>query len=60
MPAPPPAPVLAASYRTPYDDAYYFFGAHDPLDPSLAHCRWRRLGGQLLGVGQESAFDLVK
>nr|XP_033789247.1 centrosome and spindle pole-associated protein 1 isoform X2 [Geotrypetes seraphini] len=34
---PPPVPVLSESYRTPYDDAYYFYGARNPLDPSLAY-----------------------
>ncbi|XP_030071137.1 centrosome and spindle pole-associated protein 1 isoform X2 [Microcaecilia unicolor] len=33
---PPPVPVLTENYRTPYDDAYYFYGARNPLDPSLA------------------------
>ncbi|XP_029447284.1 centrosome and spindle pole-associated protein 1 isoform X3 [Rhinatrema bivittatum] len=34
---PPPPPVLTENYRTPYDDAYYFYGARNPLDPSLAY-----------------------
>ncbi|XP_069477247.1 centrosome and spindle pole-associated protein 1 isoform X2 [Ambystoma mexicanum] len=34
---PPPLPALAENYRTPYDDAYYFYGARNPLDPSLAY-----------------------
>ncbi|MEE6463821.1 hypothetical protein FKM82_006063 [Ascaphus truei] len=34
---PPQPPVLAENYRTPYDDAYYFYGARNPLDPSLAY-----------------------
>nr|XP_032808516.1 centrosome and spindle pole-associated protein 1-like [Petromyzon marinus] len=35
-PAPPP-PLVMDSTRTPYDEAYFFYGAHDPLDPSLTH-----------------------
>ncbi|XP_056342049.1 centrosome and spindle pole-associated protein 1 isoform X3 [Oenanthe melanoleuca] len=34
---PPPAPVLTENYKTPYDDAYYFYGARNPLDPALAY-----------------------
>ncbi|KAJ8376634.1 hypothetical protein SKAU_G00072140 [Synaphobranchus kaupii] len=34
---PPPPPTLADAYRTPYDEAYYYYGARNPLDPSLAH-----------------------
>ncbi|KAG6933097.1 centrosome and spindle pole associated protein 1 [Chelydra serpentina] len=33
---PPPPPTLTDNYRTPYDDAYYFYGARNPLDPNLA------------------------
>ncbi|XP_068956177.1 centrosome and spindle pole-associated protein 1 isoform X13 [Petaurus breviceps papuanus] len=33
---PPPAPSLL-NYRTPYDEAYYFYGARNPLDPSLVY-----------------------
>ncbi|KAJ8413379.1 hypothetical protein AAFF_G00093750 [Aldrovandia affinis] len=34
---PPPPPTLADAYRTPYDQAYYYYGARNPLDPNLAH-----------------------
>ncbi|XP_020857727.1 centrosome and spindle pole-associated protein 1 isoform X11 [Phascolarctos cinereus] len=34
--APPPASSLL-NYRTPYDEAYYFYGARNPLDPSLVY-----------------------
>ncbi|KAM7070513.1 centrosome and spindle pole-associated protein 1 isoform 7-T8 [Acridotheres tristis] len=34
---PPPPPVLTDNYKTPYDDAYYFYGARNPLDPALAY-----------------------
>ncbi|XP_074841844.1 centrosome and spindle pole-associated protein 1 isoform X2 [Carettochelys insculpta] len=34
---PPPPPALTENYRTPYDDAYYFYGARNPLDPNLAY-----------------------
>nr|XP_028592610.1 centrosome and spindle pole-associated protein 1 isoform X3 [Podarcis muralis] len=36
-PPPPPPPILIDNYRTPYDDAYYYYGARNPLDPSLAY-----------------------
>ncbi|XP_067836405.1 centrosome and spindle pole-associated protein 1-like isoform X2 [Heptranchias perlo] len=34
---PPPPPVLTEHYQTPYDNAYYFYGARNPLDPNLAY-----------------------
>ncbi|XP_041102625.1 centrosome and spindle pole-associated protein 1 [Polyodon spathula] len=34
---PPLPPTLTDNYRTPYDDAYYYYGARNPLDPSLAY-----------------------
>ncbi|XP_062920760.1 centrosome and spindle pole associated protein 1 isoform X4 [Mobula hypostoma] len=34
---PPPPPVLTEHYHTPYDNAYYFYGARNPLDPNLAY-----------------------
>ncbi|XP_006860100.1 PREDICTED: centrosome and spindle pole-associated protein 1 [Chrysochloris asiatica] len=37
LPPPPLLPPLTTNYRTPYDDAYYFYGARNPLDPSLAY-----------------------
>ncbi|XP_073085713.1 centrosome and spindle pole-associated protein 1 isoform X2 [Manis javanica] len=37
LPPPPLLPPLATNYRTPYDDAYYFYGARNTLDPSLAY-----------------------
>ncbi|KAM7319492.1 hypothetical protein ACRRTK_021175 [Alexandromys fortis] len=38
LPPPPLLPPLAANYRTPYDDAYYYYGARNTLDPSIAYC----------------------
>ncbi|XP_078254826.1 centrosome and spindle pole-associated protein 1 isoform X2 [Rhinoraja longicauda] len=37
IPPPPPPPLLMEHYQTPYDNAYYFYGARNPLDPHLAH-----------------------
>ncbi|XP_072807968.1 centrosome and spindle pole-associated protein 1 isoform X15 [Vicugna pacos] len=37
LPPPPLLPPLPTNYRTPYDDAYYFYGARNTLDPSLAY-----------------------
>ncbi|XP_058030286.1 centrosome and spindle pole-associated protein 1 isoform X2 [Ahaetulla prasina] len=37
LPPPHPPPILTDSYRTPYDDAYYYYGTRNPLDPSLAY-----------------------
>ncbi|XP_042188032.1 centrosome and spindle pole-associated protein 1 isoform X2 [Callorhinchus milii] len=34
---PPPPPMLAQHYQTPYDNAYYYYGARNPLDPNLAY-----------------------
>ncbi|KAL1775619.1 centrosome and spindle pole-associated protein 1 isoform X1 [Sigmodon hispidus] len=47
MPLPPPPllPPLASSYRTPYDDAYYYYGARNTLDPSLAYYGSGMIGG---------------
>ncbi|XP_052560852.1 centrosome and spindle pole-associated protein 1 isoform X9 [Tympanuchus pallidicinctus] len=44
---PPPPPVLTDNYRTPYDDAYYFYGARNPLDPNLAYYGTGMMGMQL-------------
>ncbi|KAM5281603.1 centrosome and spindle pole-associated protein 1 isoform 2-T2 [Ctenodactylus gundi] len=49
-PPPPPLPSLAANYRTPYDDAYYFYGARNTLDPSLTY-----YGSGMMGV-QPAAY----
>jgi len=56
---PPPPPVLTDSYRTPYDDAYYFYGVRNPLDPNLAYCKLMILGGLVVRVIQVTAFNLV-
>ncbi|XP_042638102.1 centrosome and spindle pole-associated protein 1 [Orycteropus afer afer] len=50
LPPPPLLPPLASNYRTPYDDAYYFYGARNPLDPSLAY-----YGSGMVGV-QPAAY----
>ncbi|XP_040850655.1 centrosome and spindle pole-associated protein 1 [Ochotona curzoniae] len=50
VPPPPLIPPLATSYRTPYDDAYYFYGARNTLDPSLAY-----YGSGMMGV-QPAAY----
>ncbi|XP_074433311.1 centrosome and spindle pole-associated protein 1 isoform X22 [Larus michahellis] len=43
---PPPPPVLTDNYRTPYDDAYYFYGVRNPLDPNLAYYGTGMMGMQ--------------
>ncbi|XP_029389097.1 centrosome and spindle pole-associated protein 1 isoform X5 [Mus pahari] len=46
---PPPPPLLAPlapNYRTPYDDAYYFYGARNTLDPNIAYYGSGMIGGQ--------------
>ncbi|XP_036089175.1 centrosome and spindle pole-associated protein 1 isoform X2 [Rousettus aegyptiacus] len=50
LPPPPILPPLATSYRTPYDDAYYFYGARNTLNPSLAY-----YGSGMMGV-QPAAY----
>ncbi|XP_065485443.1 centrosome and spindle pole-associated protein 1 isoform X2 [Caloenas nicobarica] len=59
VPMPPPLPpVLTDNYRTPYDDAYYFYGARNPLDPNLAY-----YGTGMMGVqptpSQDPPLDLA-
>ncbi|XP_057646292.1 centrosome and spindle pole-associated protein 1 isoform X6 [Chionomys nivalis] len=46
LPPPPLLPPLAANYRTPYDDAYYYYGARNTLDPSIAYYGPGMIGGQ--------------
>uniref|UniRef100_A0A8C3J923 Centrosome and spindle pole associated protein 1 n=1 Tax=Calidris pygmaea TaxID=425635 RepID=A0A8C3J923_9CHAR len=58
MPPPPPPPVLTDNYRTPYDDAYYFYGARNPLDPNLAYCKLMILVGLAVRVVWLTAFNL--
>uniref|UniRef100_A0A8B9RYW0 Centrosome and spindle pole associated protein 1 n=1 Tax=Accipiter nisus TaxID=211598 RepID=A0A8B9RYW0_9AVES len=55
---PPPPPILTDNYRTPYDDAYYFYGVRNPLDPNLAYCKLMILGGLVVRVIQMIAFNL--
>uniref|UniRef100_G1RJC6 Centrosome and spindle pole associated protein 1 n=2 Tax=Nomascus leucogenys TaxID=61853 RepID=G1RJC6_NOMLE len=50
LPPPPVLPPLATNYRTPYDDTYYFYGARNTLDPSLAY-----YGSGMMGV-QPAAY----
>ncbi|XP_055205437.1 centrosome and spindle pole-associated protein 1 isoform X7 [Gorilla gorilla gorilla] len=50
LPPPPLLPPLATNYRTPYDDAYYFYGARNTFDPSLAY-----YGSGMMGV-QPAAY----
>ncbi|XP_021111708.1 centrosome and spindle pole-associated protein 1 isoform X5 [Heterocephalus glaber] len=50
LPPPPLLPPLANNYRAPYDDAYYFYGARNTLDPSLAY-----YGSGMMGV-QPAAY----
>nr|KAF6326206.1 centrosome and spindle pole associated protein 1 [Pipistrellus kuhlii] len=45
LPPPPLLPPLVTNYRTPYDDAYYFYGARNTMDPSLAY-----YGSGMMGV----------
>ncbi|XP_008565062.1 PREDICTED: centrosome and spindle pole-associated protein 1 isoform X1 [Galeopterus variegatus] len=45
LPPPPLLPPLATNYRTPYDDAYYFYGSRNTLDPSLAY-----YGSGMMGI----------
>ncbi|KAM5137635.1 centrosome and spindle pole-associated protein 1 isoform 3-T3 [Callospermophilus lateralis] len=50
LPPPPILPPLVTNYRTPYDDAYYFYGARNTLDPNLAY-----YGSGMMGV-QPAAY----
>ncbi|CAL8292399.1 unnamed protein product [Lota lota] len=48
---PPIPPALTDTYRTPYDDAYLYYGARNPLDPSLPYCQYI--------LGQQTAVSLA-
>ncbi|KAM9553396.1 centrosome and spindle pole-associated protein 1 isoform 4-T4 [Salvelinus alpinus] len=43
---PPLPPTLTDAYRTPYDEAYYYYGARNPLDKNLLHYGPQGGGGQ--------------
>ncbi|KAM4865144.1 centrosome and spindle pole-associated protein 1 isoform 1-T1 [Thomomys bottae] len=51
LPPPPLLPSMATNYRTPYDDAYYFYGARNTLDPSFAYYDSRMMGVQPVPYG---------
>ncbi|KAM9308386.1 centrosome and spindle pole-associated protein 1 [Gastrophryne carolinensis] len=56
---PPQPPVLAENYRTPYDDAYYYYGARNPLDPNLAYYPTAMVGiGPPSGVGIPTTYPV--
>ncbi|XP_023611194.1 centrosome and spindle pole-associated protein 1 isoform X8 [Myotis lucifugus] len=46
LPPPPLLPPLATNYRTPYDEAYYFYGARNTMDPNLAYYGSGMMGAQ--------------
>ncbi|XP_048452232.1 centrosome and spindle pole-associated protein 1 isoform X3 [Rhincodon typus] len=50
VPPPPPPPVLMEHYQTPYDNAYYYYGARNPLDPNLAYYSPGVIGVQPLSL----------
>ncbi|XP_035597814.1 centrosome and spindle pole-associated protein 1 isoform X2 [Oncorhynchus keta] len=43
---PPLPPTLTDAYRTPYDEAYYYYGARNPLDKNLLYYGPQGGGGQ--------------
>ncbi|KAK6293132.1 hypothetical protein J4Q44_G00366330 [Coregonus suidteri] len=43
---PPLPPTLTDAYRTPYDEAYYYYGARNPLDPNVPYYGPWGSGGQ--------------
>ncbi|KAM5157916.1 centrosome and spindle pole-associated protein 1 [Mantella aurantiaca] len=56
---PPQPPVLVDNYRTPYDDAYYYYGARNPLDPNLAYYPVGMMGTQPVpGVNIPSVYHV--
>ncbi|XP_053571073.1 centrosome and spindle pole-associated protein 1 [Bombina bombina] len=57
---PPQPPVLADNYRTPYDDAYYYYGVRNPLDPNLAYYSQGMLGLQPTLESSIPATHLIK
>ncbi|XP_078147664.1 centrosome and spindle pole-associated protein 1 [Centroberyx gerrardi] len=48
---PPMPPALTDTYKTPYDPAYYYYGARNPLDPNLPYYQNGPSGG-----GQQSGI----
>ncbi|XP_067290693.1 centrosome and spindle pole-associated protein 1 isoform X2 [Pseudorasbora parva] len=55
---PPLVPSLTDSYQTPYDNAYYYYGARNPLDPNLAY--YGPAGGQQSHIPPEVHWPILQ
>lgn len=55
---PPLGPSLTDSYQTPYDNAYYYYGARNPLDPNLAY--YGPAGGQQSHIPPEAHWPVLQ
>ncbi|XP_042607883.1 centrosome and spindle pole associated protein 1-like isoform X2 [Cyprinus carpio] len=51
-------PSLADSYQTPYDNAYYYYGARNPLDPNLAY--YGQAVGQQVLIPPEAQWPVLQ
>ncbi|XDV47072.1 hypothetical protein PO909_016803 [Leuciscus waleckii] len=55
---PPLGPSIPDSYQTPYDNAYYYYGARNPLDPNLAY--YGPAGGQQSHIPPEAHWPVLQ
>ncbi|KAK7118295.1 hypothetical protein R3I94_021956 [Phoxinus phoxinus] len=55
---PPLGPSIPDSYQTPYDNAYYYYGARNPLDPNLAY--YGPAGGQQSQIPPEAHWPVLQ
>lgn len=55
---PPLGPSIPDSYQTPYDNAYYYYGTRNPLDPNLAY--YGRAGGQQSHIPPEAHWPVLQ
>ncbi|XP_028924182.1 centrosome and spindle pole-associated protein 1-like isoform X1 [Ornithorhynchus anatinus] len=47
---PPPPPVFTYAYKTPYDEAYNYYGARNLLDSNPEYCKFALDGPGRMGV----------
>ncbi|XP_077100681.1 centrosome and spindle pole-associated protein 1 isoform X2 [Siphateles boraxobius] len=55
---PPLGPSIPDSYQTPYDNAYYYYGARNPLDPNLVY--YGPEGGQQSHIPPEAHWPVLQ
>ncbi|KAL1248715.1 hypothetical protein QQF64_022033, partial [Cirrhinus molitorella] len=57
---PPLGPSLTDSYQTPYDNAYFYYGARNPLDPNLAYLSDGPAVGQQAHIPPETQWPVLQ